>query len=149
MRLAKTLMKTATGLHNLLCVLPLLCVANLYALIGRAASLLDYWPAGYHCAKNAVPLGYWPTYYCGNDAVTVDQVGSGDWLYQALFHGMEWLVCTAVLSIPLWLVFTICLRGRYSLAGRWSRAALLGLGWLACIAVVAFDPGRCFAWFMA
>jgi len=130
MRLAKALMKTATGLHNLLCALPLLCVANLYALAGRAAVL----------------LGHGPPYNYNDEAV--DRIGHGDWLYRLLSHGMDWLGGAALLSVPFWLMLTICLRGRYSLAGRWGRVALYSLGWLACVAVVVFDPGDCFEWFM-
>ena len=131
MRLAKALMTMATGLHALLCALPLLCVVNLYAMAVRAAILLGRWPRGY---------------YYHDDAV--DHIGQGDLLYKSLYHSMGWLVVAAFLSVPFWLMLTICLRGRYSLAGRWGRVALYGLGWLACVAVVVFDPGDCFEWFM-
>ncbi len=132
MRLAKALMTTVTGLHNLLCALPLLCVMNLYALVGRLAML----------------IGHWPRIYDWYDNEAVDHIAEGDWLYRLLEQGIGWLVVSAILSVPLWLVFTICLRGRYSLGGRWGRVALYGLGWLACVGLVIFDPGRFFAWLM-
>lgn len=132
MRFAKTLMTMATSLHNLLCALPLLCVATLYALVGRAAMLLGYWPRFLRWCD------YEAAYRAGND----------DRVYLSLSHGMDWLIASTILSVPLWLIFTICLRGRYSLAERWGRVALYSLGWLACVAVVAFDPSSCFKWFM-
>jgi hypothetical protein len=130
MHIEKVLMKMATGLHTLLCTLPLLCVMNLYAMAGRAAVL----------------LGHGPPYNYNNESV--DHVGSDDWLYRLLSDGMDWLVGAVILSLPFWLLFTFCLRGRYSFGGRWGRFALYSLGWLAWVAVAVFDPGGCFKWFM-